>query len=126
MKALNLIHSENHNGTINNGYWGANTLAFCVDLPKNAAVDYIRIKGEFTVDSIAQKNKLLNDIECPVFVTYHRELAYEVCNPDGMQRVAATAYFPEGIPGDLYEKVMSGVIDGFDVYYHLEAVTEAE
>ncbi len=121
MKTLNLIHSENHEGIINLGYWGANNLCFCVDLPKNAAVDYIRIKGEFDIkDFGTQKDKLLNDIPCPKNIEYHREFAVD------KQRVIATIEFPEGIPNDLYEKVMSGVIDKFDVYYHLEAVTEAE
>ena len=121
MKTLNLIHSENHEGFITNGYYGGNNLAFGVNLPKNAAVDYIRIRGEFDINGVdKQKDKLLNDIECAKHIEYHREFAVD------KQRIVATIEFPEGIPNDLYEKVMSGVIDKFDVYYHLEAVTEAE
>ena len=43
-----------------------------------------------------------------------------------MQRVIATAYFPEGIPVDLYEKIMSDEINSFDVYYHEEYVAVTE
>ena len=125
MKTLNLIHSEEHEGLVGVGFWGENTLAFCLDLPKNAVVDRIRIKGEFDIERMGkQKDKLLEDIECPVFVTYHRELAYLAYNPERMQRVAATAYFPEGIPADLKKKLDCNAIQDFDVYYHLEAVTE--
>lgn len=127
MKTLYLIHSENNAGFISADTLGANSLAFNIDLPMNAAVDRIRIKGEFDVDNFGtQKDKFLEDIECPVNVVYHRELAYEAYNPDRMQRVAGTVYFPEGIPADLYKKVQGCVIDKFDVYYHLEAVTEID
>ena len=119
MKTLNLIHSENHEGFITNGYYGGNNLAFVITLPKNAAVDYIRIRGEFDIKGVGtQKDKLLNDIECSKKIEYHREFAVD------KQRIIATIEFPEGIPNDFYEKVMSGVIDKFDVYYHLEAVSE--
>lgn len=120
---IKVIKSENNGGFISEGN---NSLMFNVDLPKNAAVDYIRINGVFEVNGMDQANKLLNDIECPVMVTYHRELAYEAYNPDRMQRVAATAYFPEGIPVDLLRKVQGCVINSFEVYYHEEyiAVTE--
>ena len=120
MKTLNLIHSENHEGFITNGYYGGNNLAFGINLPKNAAVDYIRIRGEFDVKGVGtQKDKLLNDIECPKHIEYHRELM------SGNQRIIATIEFLEGIPNDLFVKVMSGVIEKFDVYYHTETVTEA-
>lgn len=121
MKTLNLIHSEDFEGFITNGYFGGNNLAFVINLPKNAAVDYIRIRGEFEIKGAGtQKDKLLNDIECPKHIEYHREFAVD------NQRIIATIEFPEGIPNDLFEKIMSGEIDKFDVYYHLEAVTEAE
>ncbi|MBR4859347.1 MAG: hypothetical protein IKU08_09225 [Clostridia bacterium] len=124
---IKMIKSENNSGLISNGFWGANTLSFWVDLPKNAAVDYIRIKGEFDIEGVGkQKDKLLNDIECPVIVTYHREFAAKVHNPERMQRIIATAYFPEGIPVDLYNKINSGEIEHFDVYYHEEYVAVTE
>jgi hypothetical protein len=120
MTDLYLIHSEDFEGFITNGYYGGNNLAFVINLPKNAAVDYIRIRGEFDIKGVGkQKDKLLNDIECSKKIEYHREFM------SGEQRIVATIEFPEGIPNDLYEKVMSDVINKFDVYYHLEAVTEA-
>lgn len=114
---LKKINSEEHNGFISTDTIAENSLTFNVDLPKGAAVDHIRIKGEFEVEGFGtQKNVLLEDIPYPVDVTYHRE--FDI----GGLRVAGTVC---NVPADLYKKVQSGAIDSFDVYYHLEAVTEA-
>lgn len=125
MNILNLtkINSADYNGFISNDTIGTNSLTFNIDLPKGACVDHIRIKGEFEVDGFGtQKDKLLEDIEDSSYVKYHREMAFEAYNPNRMQRTAGTLY---NAPTDLYKKVNLGKISEFEVYYHLEAVTEA-
>lgn len=122
MKNLTLIHSNEHNGFISCDTFGTNSISFNIDLPRNACVDHIRINGEFETDDYGtQTNRMLEDVPC-ASVVYHREFAFEACNPDRMQRVAGTLY---NVPSDLYTKVMVGKIDSFDVYYHFESVTEA-
>ena len=123
MKNLTLIHSNEYNGFISTDTIAENSLTFNIDLPKGAAVDHIRIKGEFETERFGtQKDVMLEDIMHPVQVTYHREADFEAFNPNRMQRVAGTLY---NVPSDLYTKVMVGKIDSFDVYYHFESVTEA-
>lgn len=119
---LTKINSEEYNGFISTDTIAENSLTFNVDLPKGAAVDHIRIKGEFETDFGTQKNVMLEDILHPVQVTYHRELAFEAYNPNRMQRVAGTVY---NVPADLHKQAAGGKIKDFEVYYHLEAVTEA-
>lgn len=125
MNTVNLtkIESTDNNGFISADMLGENSLTFNVDLPKGAAVDHIRIKGEFETERFGtQKDVMLEDIMHPVQVIYHREAAFEAFNPNRMQRVAGTVY---NVPKDLYKKVVGCVISEFEVYYHLEAVTEA-
>ena len=125
MHTVNLkkINSEEYNGFISADTIAENSLSFNIDLPKGAAVDHIRIIGEFKTETFdKQKDVMLEDILHPVQVTYHREAAFEALNPNRMQRVAGTLY---NAPADLYKKVQGGAIDSFDVYYHFEAVTEA-
>lgn len=119
MHTVNLkkINSEEHNGFISTDTIAENSLTFNIDLPKGAAVDHIRIIGEFETERFGtMKNVLLEDIPYSVDVTYHRE--FDI----GGLRVAGTV---RNVPADLYKKVQGGVIDSFDVYYHFEAVTEA-
>lgn len=119
MHTVNLkkINSEEHNGFISADTIAENSLTFNVDLPKGAAVDHIRIKGEFEVEGFGtQKDVMLEDIPYSVDVTYHRE--FDI----GGLRVAGTV---RNVPADLYKKVQGGKISDFEVYYHLEAVTEA-
>lgn len=120
------ISSKNHNGFISSECYTSNSLTFNIDLPKSAAVDYIRLEGEFEYNGIKYKDVILNDIEAPVVIVSHRELAYKSYNPLRMQRVAATAYFPEGVPADLLQKVQNYVISHFWVYYHNETLNDSE
>lgn len=122
MHTVNLkkINSKENNGFISVDTIAENSLTFNIDLPKGAAVDHIRIIGEFETERFGtQKDVMLEDIMHPVQVTYHREAAFE----DGIpNRFAGTVC---NVPDDLYKKVQGGAIDSFDVYYHFEAVTEA-
>ena len=122
MHTVNLkkIKSTDNNGFISADMLGENSLTFNIDLPKGAAVDHIRIIGEFETERFGtMKNVLLEDIMHPVQVTYHREAAFEDGTPN---RFAGTVC---NVPDDLYKKVQGSAIDSFDVYYHFEAVTEA-
>lgn len=124
MHTVNLkkINSEDYNGFISTDTIAENSLTFNIDLPKGAAVDHIRIIGEFETKRFGtMKNVLLEDIMHPIQVIYHRESAFEAYNPNRMQRVAGTVC---NVPKDLYKKVVGCVISEFEVYYHLEAVTE--
>ena len=122
MHTVNLkkIKSTDNNGFISADMLGENSLTFNIDLPKGAAVDHIRIIGEFETERFGtQKDVMLEDIMHPVQVTYHREAAFEDGTPN---RFAGTVC---NVPADLYKKVIGGKISEFEVYYHLEAVTEA-
>lgn len=120
---IKVIKSENHGGLIS---VDDRTLYFDADLPKNVAVDYIRIKGSFKVKGIEHTDTMLNDIMCPTVLNIRRELTHKSYNPERMQRDVAALYFPEGIPEDLLEKVTNGVITDFDIYYHEEYIAEVE
>lgn len=122
MHTVNLkkINSKDNNGFISADTIAENSLTFNIDLPKGAAVDHIKIIGEFETERFGtQKDVMLEDILHPVQVTYHREAAFEDGTPN---RFAGTVC---NVPDDLYKKVQGGAIDSFDVYYHFEAVTEA-
>ena len=76
MHTVNLkkINSEDYNGFISTDTIAENSLTFNIDLPKGAAVDHIRIKGEFETERFGtQKDVMLEDIMHPVQVTYHRD-----------------------------------------------------
>ena len=105
-------------------YAYSNTLVLMVNnsqLPKNAVIDRVRLLGSFNVNGKEIKDVLLDDIlEVNVDVKYHQEYT------DENDRVLATMYFPEGVPQDLLDKVLSYIITDFKVYYHEEAIMVAE
>ncbi len=120
MYTVKRIKSENHNGLISLDAIGTNSISFYADIPKNAVVDYVRLRGSFTVYGFEQSDKILEDIETPVSVVYHREMAVD------NQRAIATVHFLDDIPADLIAKIQNYFITNFDIYYHDEAVTEVE
>lgn len=123
---LKFLKGANHGGSILVDAVGTNSISFCADMPKCAAVDRIRISGEFAVNGVTHKNVYLEDIWATKVITYHKEMAEKAFNPERMQRVIATVHFPEGVPADLLTKVQNYIITDFDVLYHNEYIAETE
>lgn len=123
---IKMIKSANCAGGIYIDMCGINSISFCADLPKSAAVDHIRIYGEFEAGGVKHSDALIEDIWAAKRITYHKEMACKAFNPERMQRVAATVEFPEGVPVELLEKVQNYIITDFAVYYHDEYIAETE
>ena len=95
------------NGYIVTNYADDNSITFFADIPRNAVVDTIKVDGAF-IDDIG-RNKT---IERP------RQLT------DGSKREVLTVYYNKRIPKELFDKINSYQIQGFEVYYHEEAVVK--
>lgn len=100
--------TANENGCIMANYNGnENSVSFLANLPKTAVVDHIKVDGKFLDDVNTKK------------IRYHRELT------EGEYKVVATVEF-EDYDLELYDKLSNFVVQDFEVYYHLEAVVEAD
>lgn len=113
MNILNTIKRKieaNKNGCIVQGDNG-NSIIFLADLPKSAVVDHIRVDGKFLEDVNTKK------------IRYPLESSEKV--KDDTWRVAAAVEF-EDYDLELYDKLANYQIDSFEVYFHFEAVVEAD
>lgn len=101
----------NMNGCIMPNYKGDNSVSFFAQLPKSAVIDRVKVDGKFLEDINTKK------------IRYHREIiedfAGDICN------VVATVWFEED-DLELYDKLANYVVQDFEVYYHFEAVVEAD
>lgn len=96
---------NNKNGLIVADYDGANSVSFFAELPKSAVVDRIKVGGVF-----------INDLPGNNTFKAHVDRFEEYF------KVGATVYFSEDAR-ELYDKLANYQIDEFEVYYHLEFVT---
>lgn len=115
MNILNLTKKEiicNENGFVLCDYMGTNTVSFFAELPKSAVVDHIKVNGEFLEDIVANKSIVAG-------VNKYEKIEHNgaVC------KCAMTVNFSGDIP-ELYEKASAYEIDRFEIYYHIEAVSE--
>ena len=100
--------TANENGLMLCDYAGVNSISFFAKLPKNATVDRIKVDGVF-----------LEDLRVCKIINTHKELT------EGEYRAAATVYFPDEVPTELYDNIANYVVQDFEVYYHEEAIAES-
>ena len=103
--------TADENGCIIPGNIGTFSISFLADLPKSAVVDHIKVDGKFLEDVNTKK------------IRYHLESDEKV--KDNTWRVVASVEF-EDYDLELYDKLANHVVQDFEVYYHLEAVVEAD
>ena len=113
----NTIRKEiscNENGFILCDVMGINTISFFAELPKTAVVDHIKVNGKYLEDIAANKSLVPNMDE------------YETIKHNGVVcKCAMTVNFTDELP-ELYGEAASYEIEKFEVYYHHEAVIDAD
>ena len=103
--------SSNKNGFIMSEYKDVNSVSFFADLPKSAVVDHIKVDGKFLEDINTKK------------IRYHRDIVEKSCD-DEYKCVATVVLEDDDL--ELYDKLANYEVQDFEVYYHLEAVVEAD
>ena len=117
MHVLNLKRKEitcNENGFILCDYMGTNTVSFFAALPKSAVVDHVKVNGVF-----------LEDIEANISIRPNIN-KYEKMEHNGVVCKCAMTVDFTNEPPEIYNEIAANQIDGFEVYYHLEAVVDAD